>query len=505
MRLLIIGLDGATWKVIDPLIEDGRLPNLAHLIENGVRCVSTAIEPALSPIMWTSLASGKRPEKHGVTHFFDTANNVRCRRLWDILEQPSRPIGIFAWPVTWPPRPANGFIIPSLFARTNTTFPESLRFVKDMENGLDKKWGERLRLISTAMHHGLRPATVVRMANQVASQKLGRYNDLERFIRQRILKLDIHLDIYEFLVKKYRPYFTSFYMNQTDAFSHRFWRYYEPHLFPDVTEAEVKRYGDVIPRTYEMADRAVGRLLKLTDKDTLVVVVSDHGFEAANTTTEGGKFCGRILGNKLLEVLNLTHQASYVNHRDWIIVKLSKEANNRRTEILNLLDKFRVRELNAPLLHVTEDHTGEIAIKIHDRTHLYGDDVDLNTLHVDYMGESRPFLDFVQPDYDKRVSGVHHPDGIAIFYGPGVQAGRYVTQASVLDITPTVLALLGMPIGRDMDGRVLTEAIDPEFLNKAPLTYIDTYDTDLEFSEVDDDEPTREELMSRLRALGYVE
>ena len=505
MRLLIIGLDGATWKVIDPLLEAGRLPNLARLVSNGTRCVSTAIEPALSPIVWTSLASGKRPEKHGVTHFFDTANSVRCRRLWDILEQPDRPVGIFAWPVTWPPRPVNGFIVPSLFARANDTFPAELRFVKEIEAGASKTWGERLRLMSTAMRYGLHPTTAARMAHYVVGQRLGNYNALDRFARPRLLKSDIHLDIYEFLVKKHRPYFTSFYLNQTDAFSHRFWRYYEPHLFPDVTEAEVKRYGDMIPRTYEMADRAVGRLAKLADKETLIVVISDHGFEAANTATEGRKFCGRVSGDRLLEMLHLTHQASYVNHRDWVIVKLSREAKHRQAEILDLLGKFRVRELDAPLLHATEDQTGEIAIKIYDRTHLYRDDVDLNTLHIDYLNETRPFLDLVQPEYDKRTSGVHHPDGIAIFHGPGVRPGEHVAQASVLDVTPTVLALLGMPIGRDMDGRVLTETIAPEFLEQRPLTYIDTYDTGLELSEVEDEEPVSEELMARLRDLGYIE
>ncbi len=343
-RLLIIGLDGATWKIIDPLLEEGRLPNLAHLIQNGTRCVATATEPVLSPIIWTSLACGKRPEKHGITHFFDTSNHVRCKRLWDILERPDRPIGIFSWPVTWPPRPANGFIVPSLFARDNDTFPAELRFIKEMENGTSQGWGVRLQLMSTAIKHGLRPATVGRMVRYVVDQKLKKQNMLEQFARPRFLKLDIHLDIYEFLVKKYKPYFTSFYINQTDAFSHRFWRYYEAHLFPDVTAAEVRQYGDMIPHTYEVADSAVGRLLKQTDQDTIVVIVSDHGFEAAKASAaEGGQFIGRVLGNKLLELLNLSDQATYVNHRTWIIVKLSRESEMRRAGILDLMSKTRVR------------------------------------------------------------------------------------------------------------------------------------------------------------------
>ncbi len=504
-RLLIIGLDGATWSIIDPMIEQGKLPNLTRLIRNGTRCVATATEPVLSPIIWTSLACGKRPEKHGITHFFDTSNHVRCRRLWDILERPDQPIGIFGWPVTWPPRSANGFIIPSLFARDNDTFPKELGFIKEMENGVSQGWGNRLRLMKAAMQHGLRPATAARMVRYVVDQKFSKQDKLERFAQPRFLKLDIHLDVYEFLVKKYKPYFTSFYINHTDAFAHRFWRYFEPHLFPDVTEAEVQQYGDMLPHTYEIADLAVGRLLKLADKNTLVVIISDHGFEAAETSAVGGKFTGRILGNKLLELLNLSDQVSYVNHRDWIIVKLSKKAEMRRAGILDLMSKIRVCELDAPFLDITEDDTGELVLKIHNRTHLYSDGVDLKTLHIDYLDQTRPFLDLVQPDYDTRVSGVHHPDGIAIFYGAGVQSGGYITQSSILDVTPTILALLGMPVGRDMDGRVLTEVMTSQFLEGTPPMYIDTYDTDFEFEEGEDDEAVSEELMARLRDLGYVE
>jgi hypothetical protein len=220
--------------------------------------------------MWTSLATGKRPEKHGVTHFLDTASNVACRRLWDILEQPDRPIGVFGWPVTWPPRPARGFVIPSLFARDSTTFPEELGFMKDPEEGLNRRWVERLRLIGTAMRYALRPVTVARMAQYVVVRRLGQYSDLDRFARNRLVKLDIQ-------------------------------------------------------------------------------------------------------------------------------------------------------------------------------------------------------------------------------------------QASVLDVAPTTLAPLGMPISRDMDGRVLTEATSPEFLVQTPLAYIDSHDSDLERNHVGDGEPTSEETMVRLRDLGYVE
>jgi predicted AlkP superfamily phosphohydrolase/phosphomutase len=497
MRLLMIGLDGATWKVIDPLLKDGKMPNLAHLIENGTRCVSSAFDLALSPIMWTSLASGKRPEKHGVTHFFDTANNVRCKRLWDILEQPDRPVGVFAWPVTWPPRPIHGFMVPSLFARSNDTYPANLRFVKELEDGLDRGWGKRVRLISTAMRQGLRPTTIVDMVNYVIHREFSRYDDLDHFARQRFIKQKVHLDIYTHLVTQYDPYFTCFYLNQIDAFSHRFWHYYEPDLFTDVEAEGVKKYGDMIPFIYQIADKAIGRLLRLTDKDTLVVVVSDHGFEAATASGKRDKLAGRILGDKFLSALNLTQAVSYVNHKDVLVCKILRQ----RQETLGLLRGIQVEGLDQSLLDVYEENTGEVVIRIAKAGNYRS--IDLKTLYITWPGGREPFLNLVELA-DASTPGVHHLDGIAVFYGSGVQPGGYVDNGSLLDITPTVLALLGMAVGRDMDGRVLTEAIAPGFLEKTPIKYIDTYDADLEWSEVED-EPVSEELLTRLRDLGYVE
>jgi predicted AlkP superfamily pyrophosphatase or phosphodiesterase len=495
---MVIGLDGATWKVIDPLLKEGKMPHMARLIEGGTRCVSSAFGLALSPIMWTSIASGKRPEKHGVTHFFDTANNVRCRRLWDILERPDRPIGLFAWPVTWPPKPLNGFMIPSLFARDSDTYPTELQFVKKLEEGLNKEWGERVRLIGNAMRYGLRPTTIVDIAGYFVRRKLSESDTLHDFARQRFIKQQVHLDMYTYLVKQYDPYYTSFYLNQIDALSHIFWQYYEPDLFPDVEAEEVRRYGHMIPLVYRMADKAIGHLIELIDKDTLVVVVSDHGFEAATTPSDQGKLAARILGNKLLDALDLSRTVSYVNHRNVLVCKIL----HQRQITLDILRRIRVREMNQPLLDVYEENTGEVVIRLAKTANYRG--VDLEELHVTWPDGEEPFLKLVELN-EASTPGVHHLDGIAIFYGPGVEPGGCVADGSVLDVTPTVLALLGMPVGRDMDGRVLTDAVTTEFLKENPITYIDTYDAGLELEEIADEEPVSEELLTRLRALGYIE
>lgn len=499
MKLLIIGLDGATWKVIDPLLVSGEMPHLARLIQGGARCKNIAFEPVLSPIIWTSLASGKRPEKHGVTHFYDTSKNVRCKRLWDILGDQDRPVGIFAWPITWPPVPVNGFMIPSLFARDHDTYPPELRWVKELEDGLDKSWSERIRLISTATRHGLRPKTVLEIVNYVVGSKFTRNGGSDHFASQRIIKQKIHLDIFSALVSQYNPYFASFYLNQIDAFSHRYWHYYEPHLFPDVDAEGIERFGNMIPNVYKMTDDALGQLLELTDDDTLIVVLSDHGFEAALNAEKLDIFVARLLGDKLLDALNLTSNVKYVNHKDMLVLKVLRQ----RQEVLELLRAIDVEGMNQPLLDVYEEDTGELLIRVGKTANYKG--VDLDKLHIVWPGGRQPFLELVETRFSSKP-GVHHPDGIVVFYGPGVKPGGRVEDGSVLDITPTVLALLGEPVGRDMDGRVLEEVIDPEYLKNRPITYIDTHDADLQLEDIDEDDVSvSEEFMARLRDLGYVE
>lgn len=499
MKVFIIGIDGATWNIIDPLLEQGRLPNLARLIQGGTRVLLRSIEPLLTPILWTDIATGKLPEKHGFTRYFHTDNNIRTKRLWDILVRPDRPVGLWGWPVTWPPRPINGFIIPSLFARTDDTYPADLQFIKEFEKGMDTGWQKRSRLISQAMKHGLRPATVAKIGNYAVNSKLGKYNSKDQYIQPRLLKLDIHLDIYSFLVKKYRPYFTTFYFNTVDAFSHRFWRYFEPHLFPDVKAEDVQKYGSTIPQIYEKADQVVGRLLELTDKDTLVVAVSDHGFQAEMDELKG--FYARVLGDKLLKLLGLEHEVQYVNYRKFVVLELA----GKRPDIVEKLNQLQVKELQQPLLAVEEDVDGRVTIKLYEtRGYKNNTREELSQLHIVWPGHEIPFLELIEPTYNRLQSGSHHIDGFGLFYGPGVKAGG-CTSGSIIDVTPTILALLGMPVGHDMDGQILTEAIETEFLAQMPLTYIDTYDKDFEFLEEAGEAPESPELLNRLRALGYIE
>jgi arylsulfatase A-like enzyme len=104
---------------------------------------------------------------------------------------------------------------------------------------------------------------------------------------------------------------------------------------------------------------------------------------------------------------------------------------------------------------------------------------------------------------------MHDPTGVLAFWGKDIAGGRELADASVLDITPTILALCGFPVAEDMDGSVLTEAIDPDFLRAHPVRTIETYEPEREPTDVADREPIEspidDEVRERLRALGYIE
>lgn len=506
IRCLIVGWDGATWTVARPLLEQGRLPNLSRLMSAGVHATLRSSRPTLSPIVWTTIATGKRPEKHGVTRFLDTAAGLRTRRLWDIVATPERPVGLFGWPVTWPPSALPGFVVPSLFARANDTHPPHLRFIREMESGLRATWRKRITLAAKAMQYGLRPGTLVRPLRYLAEARLGRLNGSDHFIHQRILKLRIHTDLYLGLVRRYHPWFTTFYLNQTDAFAHRFWRYLEPEHFPPLEPDELNRYRDVLPCAYEMADWALGRILALTDENTLICVLSDHGFEASHKAQKGMQdFNGELKGEAVLHLLGLDKGLSYVYHRDSLILSFQRHCSPaRKEEVVELLQSAHIPEIDMPMFSVGEDNIGSLLV------HLYAarvfDNRDLSSLTVVWPGGQCAFTDMVQPHYDLKRSGIHHLDGIVVLKGPGIaHRPDPLSGATVLDIAPTLLALLGLPVGEDMDGNVLTGAMDRVYLDTHPIRTIDTHDVGLSTEEAVEDEEVSEEVLDRLRDLGYID
>jgi hypothetical protein len=499
-KVLLILFDGAEWSVMHPLLRAGRLPNFAAFMRTGSHGRLRSLEGTAlaSPILWTSIATGKLPHKHGVKDFYDTASSVQCVRLWEIFEHEQLSIGLFGYLITWPPRPTNGFIVPDWCARTPEAFPADLSFINTMTQ--TKDWRGLIRNGMLALRHGMRLPTLLLAIKEVLRERLFKTTMLDTRYRQRLVQLSIHADIFSRLLRRHRPYFSSFYHGLPDAAHHQYWKFMEPEKFRGVPAEEVRRYGEVIPKVYEELDQTLGRLLRLAGPETLVVIASDHGGEA---NTEEEYRWADPKGEAFIKALGLSGVMSTfrVGRRTYFRVRPSSTG---AVSIAHIADQVRAVTLASSSTPIFEVETS-------------GDDEMV--VEVDYLKETMEGAKLRFPDgrlfpaeqllnLTPTISGNHSLHGILLLRGPHVKQNYEISGASLLDVTPTILALLGRPVGKDMDGRVLADAIDPEFLRHRPVQFIESYDQLLGKhgnAPVEDSQVGLEEVKERLRALGYVD
>lgn len=384
IKVLLIGLDGASWNVIEPLLQQNKLPNIKNLIDrgcNGDLETHDSIK-TLSEVIWTKIATGKTPEKHGITAQLmrdedtgelgpPTRNMRRVKAVWNILDEYNKSTVVVGYLVTWPPEEiTRGVIISDRTAYVDYpavgyTYPSLEKLCDSLKFKMFKNCKEKI-------------------FSQIEK------SEFPGFIRHWDIEMidNFMAEFSNYLMSKRNPDFFVLCLLGIDRVSHHFWKYMKPDGF-EVSNDQIRRYGDIIKDYYIYCDRVIGDLVNKIDKNTIVVVVSDHGFTAA-----------------------------------------------------------------------PPDHKGN--------------------------------------------SGEHFRKGIIIISGKHI-CHRKIESASVYDIAPTILYLMGLPVAKDMDGSVLTEAIRDDFLKRHSIKYIESYEVDIEKKE---ERPIRsphdEEIKERMRSLGYI-
>ena len=285
-KVLVVGWDSADWRVIYPLMEAGKLPNLKLLIEGGVSGNMATLSPILSPMLWTSIATGKRPHKHGIHGFTEpdpyvggvrpiTNLSRKTKAVWNILSQNKKKCIVIGW---WPSHPAeplsNGVMVSNAYQRApnidalqpwpmtkGTVHPASL--------------GETLA--GKRMHPSkLDKSSILRFVpkiDEVNQDKDRRPNILAKIITDcaNIHSAAMHLVSSE-------PWdFMAVYYDAIDHFGHGFMRYHPPRL-QWVSKRDFECYGGVIEAAYCYHDAMLGELLKAAGSDTTILLMSDHGF-----------------------------------------------------------------------------------------------------------------------------------------------------------------------------------------------------------------------------------
>src|SRR4051794_29675849 len=243
-RLLLIGWDAADWKVIQPLLDAGQMPNLARLIAQGVSGNLATIYPILSPMLWTSIATGKRPYKHGILGFAEplpdgsgvrpiTLVSRKTKALWNILNQNGYRSVVAGWWPSHPAEPINGVMVSNHFKHaegpagklppmpSGTVHPPSLAgSLADLRVSPTELQGEFIRLF-------------VPEYEKVDQTEDKRLHSLAKIIAET---MSVHAAATELLATQSWD-FAGIYYDALDHFGHAFMRYHPPRL-PTVSEAD---------------------------------------------------------------------------------------------------------------------------------------------------------------------------------------------------------------------------------------------------------------------------
>ena len=492
-RVVLIGVDGATWNVIDPLIAEGKLPHLQALMARGAHANLETVEPVNSPTVWTSMATGQPPEVTGIASFVVDERDIQVPRVFEWLAHQGLRVGAYQYLVTWPPRPLpNGFVIPGWLSGGPETSPADLASVYRYD--ID----------------GLRsPRSFFDVSFEELEKKPRAFNELlERF------ELDAGA--------------VSFYA--LDNLGHRFWA----HSFPDTFDAETvaglePEFRGALQKAYAGLDRAVGEIVAALPEETAVVIVSDHGFEASNSFQRRWSF---FLEERLHATVPPGNDYEVQGEFGYSVVRVFEGPFEQREAALARVEAFyeSITTLEGdPLfwaqpIDVAERPPGfersfvegvkQTALRWIGR--LLGSELDTKA-HGFMVGFPLGAWEDVWPDgrvriggeivpareivYGDGFTGSHLETAVFIAAGPGVAAGQQRGRLSVLDVAPLYAWLARAQVPEGLVGQLPVELLDPEAVAARPLQTVPADRWPRLPVSVPD--ATDADLQERLKAMGY--
>jgi predicted AlkP superfamily phosphohydrolase/phosphomutase len=552
-NVLVIGLDGADWKVINPLIEEGRLPHFASLIAQGSSGILRSTILQHSPIAWTSFSTGKNPGKHGIFYFDAPVANsyttqilnstfIRAKTIWEILSDLGKKVGVIDVPITYPPRKVNGYMvsgIPIPSEESIFTFPAYLH------TELIREFGEFPfeDFITIPFYRG---------------DILSALKELYRFTDHR------HR-VAQYLMKKMDWDFFMVVFRGTDLLQHASWRY-GMEEYSGAHPKETEKFSEIMFQFYEKIDDIIGEIVDSAG-DAHIFIMSDHGFGPlkknffvnrwlikegfmklkpfirlrSRTVCKGSLNVGSLVKRFGLQnehiprrLANLKITIPMVRCRpyhdlvDWSktlayatwrggdeIIKVNVKGREPLgcVEMGKEYEKVRDR-ISERLYALMDPDSGQQVIqKVYKKEEIYSGPFVKNAPDLLYETGDwsyHPMADFVGEEIvvtsEKSFPALHHPEGVLIMNGKHIKKGNRIQGASILDVAPTMFYLMGLPIPDDFDGKILLNGIAQDYLFNNPIVH--QKDEDLSIDEKKDSSFTQEEqerIEEHLRSLGYMD
>lgn len=496
-RLIVIGIDGASYGIIERMSARGELPTFAQLAQEGASGRLASIDPCLSPAVWTSISTGFLPESHGITNFNGTLDKVKKKGFWEILSGAGYRIGVFRWLVTWPPIEVNGFLVPNWLARDSSTWPPALSHLKRVRGrtGLGK-----VRDAVLDIAFGLSDEGVYEILGHKARASTGEFSVIDLSVARERVEAIKRRDFFLGLWRLFDFDYGSCVFDGVDAVSHTLWQYMEPGPFKDVPADLISRYGGAIEARYRELDRLIGDILETLGEETYVLLISDHGFRYARTVKTQPPKPQRGVLDCVTVPTSAVEVSTFRFDRIFIGVKEGDDAGRVAADLERQLGSIVLEGEDEPLLDVerigkkAKSYESILVVSARNGLEfLYGKPI------VTPVGK-REFQDIFT--LIPSVTGEHDPaDGIFFFTGPGVRKGALFENLSVLDIHPLVLHLFSLEVPRDIDGTPRMDLFEEGALPEP--RYTQSYgERDV---IVEKEAPLTEEALERMKALGYIE
>lgn len=535
-KLIIIGWDGATFDVIKPLIRAGRMPVIASLLENGVhgRLVSTI--PPLTPVAWTSIATGVNPGKHGIFDAmmfsragrklsFINATNRKIKPFWTLLEESGKTTNVFNVPVTYPPDPVSGAMISGMFTPFGVrdfTYPAGLL------DEVEARFGR----YEIECENTDEPASYLKNIIEV-----------EIDFREKVIMHLMDRGRWDLL------YAVSM---ATDRVQHFYWGYLDP------SRKDHAKYKDAIYSVYEKLDASLGRIIKKAGDNATVMMVSDHGsgplktaFFLNNWLIQNGYLsmkegsaapAHKAGGPRLLKKALKRILPAFV--KDALRSRMIPDHNKEINVFSSFIDWTKTRAFSEGVscgIYINEetvpreayDETVDgiigklkalrgpdgnpVVERVYRRSEAYsGGYVDMA---ADLIVICAPTYQIIAPNevlffggelssdlfMEHKWSGRHEQEGIFVLSGEGVRKGVELKHCSLIDVAPTVLYLMGVDVPQDADGHVLEEALEKSYAEQHPIksSLVDISQDGSAIKGLSEEEEAQ--LMERMRSLGYLE
>jgi arylsulfatase A-like enzyme len=325
----------------------------------------------------------------------------------------------------------------------NLTYTRSVRLPSDKDGLLFKA-----RLGAKLLALGLSAETVARIVKQLARER--REPDV-RWQRVALQPL-VNFDFFSRLYRRHRPEFATFHSNHVAHYMHTYWKAMEPHAFPQETAPdEVRRFGKAIEYGYRTADELLGRMLNLLDDDTVLVVASSMGQKPFISELKKGKRIGQLRSlERLVDILG-------VKERVRTLSTMSDQFNlypDTPATMTHVVESLKSAYVDAPeraMFNVdTLDNSLTVTLKHYDET-------SENSRCYFPLRDEEISVRYEDLVYGTGMvkSGCHDPRGMMLVYGAGIKAGARVHECNNLDIAPTLLTMLGLPVPAEMKGNVL--------------------------------------------------